>query len=102
MGKGDKRSRRGKISVGSHGKTRPKRKKVVIIPEAKAKRVAPPKEKPAPKVRKKEAAPAETVADTATSTENPVAAGSEAATPDEPAAAESDTTQDAEPAEAEK
>ena len=27
MGRGDKRSRKGKISVGSYGKTRPKRKK---------------------------------------------------------------------------
>jgi len=27
MGKGDKRSRRGKIFKGSHGKTRPKNKK---------------------------------------------------------------------------
>ena len=27
MGKGDKRSRRGKIFAGSHGKTRPKHKK---------------------------------------------------------------------------
>ena len=26
MGKGDKRSRRGKIFAGSHGKTRPKKK----------------------------------------------------------------------------
>ena len=29
MGKGDKRSRRGKIAVGSYGKTRPKNKKTV-------------------------------------------------------------------------
>jgi 30S ribosomal protein S31 len=29
MGKGDKRTRRGKIAVGSHGKTRPKYKKPV-------------------------------------------------------------------------
>lgn len=27
MGKGDKRSKRGKIIKGSHGKTRPKKKK---------------------------------------------------------------------------
>jgi len=27
MGKGDKKSRRGKIVSGSHGKTRPKKKK---------------------------------------------------------------------------
>jgi len=30
MGKGDKRSRRGKIFKGSHGKTRPKNKKKKI------------------------------------------------------------------------
>ena len=36
MGKGDKRSRRGKIFVGSFGKTRPKPKKAVFAarPEA--------------------------------------------------------------------
>ena len=28
MGKGDKRTRKGKISVGSYGKSRPKKKKV--------------------------------------------------------------------------
>jgi len=33
MGKGDKRSRRGKIFAGSFGKTRPKNKKKVFIPE---------------------------------------------------------------------
>ena len=27
MGKGDKRSKRGKIHIGSHGKTRPRKKK---------------------------------------------------------------------------
>lgn len=32
MGKGDKRSRRGKIFVGSYGKTRVKRKKTVFVP----------------------------------------------------------------------
>lgn len=36
MGKGDKRSRRGKIFAGTYGKTRPRKKKVaVIIVEAK-------------------------------------------------------------------
>jgi len=34
MGKGDKRSRRGKISVGSYGKTRPKNKKAVYVASA--------------------------------------------------------------------
>jgi 30S ribosomal protein S31 len=32
MGKGDQRSRRGKIFAGSYGKTRPKKKKVVAKP----------------------------------------------------------------------
>jgi 30S ribosomal protein S31 len=38
MGKGDKRSRRGKIFAGSYGKTRPKHKKKVVEapPEKKA------------------------------------------------------------------
>lgn len=35
MGKGDKRSRRGKIFAGSFGKTRPKKKKVTVEPAAK-------------------------------------------------------------------
>ncbi len=30
MGKGDKRTRRGKIIAGSFGKTRPKRKKIIV------------------------------------------------------------------------
>ena len=30
MGKGDKRTRKGKIAVGSYGKSRPKRKKVAV------------------------------------------------------------------------
>ena len=34
MGKGDKRSRRGKIFAGSFGKTRPKRKKPVVVVKA--------------------------------------------------------------------
>jgi 30S ribosomal protein S31 len=33
MGKGDKRSRRGKIFAGSYGKTRPKHKKKVVSAE---------------------------------------------------------------------
>jgi len=32
MGRGDKRSRKGKIFVGSHGKTRPKHKKKHVAP----------------------------------------------------------------------
>lgn len=33
MGKGDKKTRRGKISIGSHGKLRPRRKKFNIRPK---------------------------------------------------------------------
>jgi len=41
MGKGDKRSRRGKIFAGSYGKTRPKHKKKALTaapPEKKVKK----------------------------------------------------------------
>ena len=48
MGKGDKRSRRGKIFAGSYGKTRPKASKSVVIPEPKP---AAPAEKPAKRPR---------------------------------------------------
>lgn len=34
MGKGDKRSKRGKIILGSHGKSRPKPTKVTGAPKA--------------------------------------------------------------------
>lgn len=47
MGKGDKRSRRGKISVGSYGKTRPKNKKAgYTASEAVAEEKAPKKRAP--------------------------------------------------------
>jgi 30S ribosomal protein S31 len=36
MGKGDKRSRRGKIFAGSFGKTRPRHKKKNVAPETAA------------------------------------------------------------------
>jgi ribosomal small subunit protein bTHX len=37
MGKGDRKSKKGKIFMGSHGKTRPKhKKKKVILPKPKA------------------------------------------------------------------
>jgi len=32
MGKGDKKTKRGKISIGSHGKLRPRRKKFNVRP----------------------------------------------------------------------
>ena len=34
MGKGDKRSKKGKIFAGSHGKSRPKHKKKNVAPNA--------------------------------------------------------------------
>jgi len=56
MGKGDKRTRRGKIFAGSFGKTRPKYKKEVYVPSENSGRAeaAAPKERK-PKVRKKKA-----------------------------------------------
>ncbi len=33
MGKGDRKTKRGKISIGSHGKLRPKRKKFNVRPK---------------------------------------------------------------------
>ena len=33
MGKGDRKTKRGKINIGSHGKLRPKRKKFTIRPK---------------------------------------------------------------------
>jgi 30S ribosomal protein S31 len=55
MGKGDKRSRRGKIFAGSFGKSRPKNKKEVFVAAEKSKTAAAPAEKktPKPRVRKK-------------------------------------------------
>ena len=59
MGKGDKKSRRGKITNGSYGKTRPeKTSKLVVVVEksakAKPEKSAPEKE-PKPKVAKPKA-----------------------------------------------
>ena len=54
MGKGDKRSRRGKIFAGSFGKTRPKFKKDVYVASADSSSAAPAAAKERkPKVRKK-------------------------------------------------
>jgi len=47
MGKGDKRTRRGKIFAGSHGKTRPKPKKAAFV--ASEKPQVAPAEKPVKK-----------------------------------------------------
>lgn len=46
MGKGDKRSRKGKIWRGSHGNTRPRKKgtKPAFVPKPKTKRVVAPVE----------------------------------------------------------
>jgi len=62
MGKGDKRSRRGKIFAGSFGKSRPKYKKEVYVPSENAGTgvAAAPKERK-PKVRKKKAEETEAV-----------------------------------------
>ena len=48
MGKGDKRSRRGKIFAGSYGKTRTKRKKTAFVASATT-AAAPAVEKPVKK-----------------------------------------------------
>lgn len=55
MGKGDKRSRRGKIFAGSYGKTRPKPKKGAYVPSADGSASAGPAEERVrkPKIRKK-------------------------------------------------
>lgn len=38
MGRGDKRSKKGKIAAGSFGKTRPAKKKAAVAKKAKAKK----------------------------------------------------------------
>ena len=55
MGKGDKRSRRGKIFAGSFGKTRPKPKKGAYVPSAEGSAANGPAEERVrkPKIRKK-------------------------------------------------
>jgi ribosomal small subunit protein bTHX len=54
MGKGDKRSKRGKIHIGSTGVTRPKKKKAAkkVVAKAAPKK-APAKKAPAKKAAKK-------------------------------------------------
>lgn len=61
MGKGDKRTRRGKIFAGSFGKTRPKFKKEAYQPSPEAASVseAPAEKVRKPKVKKKKAEEAE-------------------------------------------
>jgi len=52
MGKGDKKTRRGKIVIGSRGKLRPRKKEKQLVETAKAKVEKPKVEKPAAKAKK--------------------------------------------------
>jgi 30S ribosomal protein S31 len=53
MGRGDKKTKKGKISMGSYGVLRPKEKSKVAVSSAKpAKKAAPKKETAAPKAAK--------------------------------------------------
>lgn len=62
MGKGDKKSRRGKIHIGSHGVRRPHRKAKTEIPVTKPEVVkAEPKPKTAKKATAEKAEPVEEV-----------------------------------------
>ena len=61
MGKGDKRSRRGKIVTGSYGKTRPKPKRAVFVSVAKP--AEPAAEKPVKKRAVKRVPAAEAAAE---------------------------------------
>lgn len=62
MGKGDQKTRRGKITQGSYGKTRPRKS---VTEKAVAPKVEKPKKEVAPKAEKpkKAAKPAEEVAE---------------------------------------
>jgi 30S ribosomal protein S31 len=53
MGKGDKKTRKGKIVMGTFGVTRPHKKKKTEVPKTKAKAKAKPKAKPAAKPKAK-------------------------------------------------
>lgn len=66
MGKGDKKSRRGKIHIGSHGVRRPQRKAKTEIPVSKpevVKASAEPKPKAAKKATAEKAEPVEKIAE---------------------------------------
>ena len=61
MGKGDKKTKRGKITIGSYGVSRPKKKKATVKPAASKKsspkakaEAAPKKAAPRKKASKKE------------------------------------------------
>ena len=67
MGKGDQKSKKGKISSGSYGVTRKKKKAATYVPKPKAKKAAPVKEevvaeKPAAKKAPAKKAPAKKAA----------------------------------------
>ncbi len=53
MGKGDKKTRRGKIVLGSHGKLRPRKNEKPVVVTAKVKVDKPKVEKPAAKTAAK-------------------------------------------------
>ncbi|MBU2526779.1 MAG: 30S ribosomal protein THX [Bacteroidetes bacterium] len=55
MGKGDKKTRRGKIVTGSYGKLRPRKNEKIVVVEAKVKVEKPKIEKPAAKAKKAKA-----------------------------------------------
>ena len=60
MGKGDKKSKRGKIVIKSYGVRRPRKKRGHTLPEAiKEEPVKAQKTKPAPKPKKEEPVPEE-------------------------------------------
>jgi 30S ribosomal protein S31 len=83
MGKGDKRTRRGKISVGSYGKTRQKRHKAAFVASEKPVVEKVPKKR-TPKVVKSAPAPepaaekVEAVAETPQTEQTPEAPAAEA------------------------
>lgn len=58
MGKGDKKSRKGKRTRGSHGKSRPNKRKVMAAKKAGAKKAAPKKKAAAKKAAPKKKAAA--------------------------------------------
>lgn len=55
MGKGDKKSKRGKITIGTYGVRRPKKKNKPVVATTKKKKAtkAKPAVKPKPKAEKK-------------------------------------------------
>lgn len=72
MGKGDKRTRRGKIFAGSFGKTRPKYKAEVFTASEKATTARAEKAAPKKRAPKRVAAAAAPVEEVASTAETPV------------------------------